>query len=83
MALFGFGGAPKPRLRKIDLSNDTEILVSELYDQSRNDVRLMLMYKKYEVAARIGDWELMNKLNSQFKQLQATDPRNIWEMAEV
>jgi hypothetical protein len=41
------------------------------------------MYKKYEVAARIGDWELMNKLNSQFKQLQATDPRNIWEMAEV
>jgi len=47
-------------------------LIAELYDMTGGDLRLLMIYKKIEIAAETGDWSLMNDLYREFKMAQAT-----------
>lgn len=71
MSFFGIISTDKRGLRPKG-SDDSEILMGEFYDKAKNDLQLLLIYKKLEVAARVGDWELMNQLNSEFKSVEAS-----------
>ena len=46
-------------------------LMEDLFDMTGGDLRLMMIYKKIEIAAETGDWSLMNELYSEFKMTQA------------
>jgi len=46
-------------------------LIAELFDLVGGDLRLLMIYKKIEIAAETGDWSLMNELYGEFKMAQA------------
>jgi hypothetical protein len=46
-------------------------LIGELYDKARGNMQLLMIYKKIEIAAKTGDWPMMNELYSEFKQTHA------------
>lgn len=43
------------------------VMCLEFYNQARGDRRLLMIYKKYEIAAKIGDYSLMTNLYGEFK----------------
>jgi hypothetical protein len=47
-------------------------LIAELYDQARGNMQLLMIYKKIEIAAKSGDWILMNELYGEFKYTKAS-----------
>lgn len=42
-------------------------LIGEIFDMVRGDLKLLMIYKKIEIAAETGDWSLMNELYGEFK----------------
>lgn len=72
MPVFGFGGSRRRSIRGLGSDDGREVLMSEYSSDSKDDLRLMMIHRKIEMAARMGDWELMNKLDSEFKKMKAT-----------
>jgi hypothetical protein len=48
-------------------NNDKDPLFGELFNLAKGDMQLLLIYKKIEIAAKTGDWSLMNELYGEFK----------------
>ncbi len=71
MPVFGFGGSRRRPIRGLGSDDGQEVLMSEYSSDSKDDLRLMMIHKKIELAARMGDWELMNELDSEFKKVKA------------
>ena len=42
-------------------------LIGEIFDMVGGDLKLLMIYKKIEIAAETGDWSLMNELYGEFK----------------
>ena len=51
--------------------NDKRPMFGELYKLAKGDMKLLVIYKKIEIAAKTGDWSLMNQLYGEFKMTQA------------
>jgi len=47
-------------------------LIRELYDLTEGNMKLLMIYKKIEIAAEAGDWSLMNELYGEFKAVYAS-----------
>jgi hypothetical protein len=71
MAIFGFGGTRKEHIRGLGYDDRSEILMDEYSSDSRDNLHLMMIHRKIEMAARMGDWQLMNELNEEFKRAKA------------
>jgi hypothetical protein len=53
-------------------SANRDPLIGELYNQARGNMQLLMIYKKIEIAAKSGDWILMNELYGEFKHAKAS-----------
>jgi hypothetical protein len=49
-----------------------DALIGELYDVARGSLPLLMIYKKMEIAAEVGDYSLMNEIYVEFKMTQAS-----------
>jgi len=83
MGFFGSSG-PKPRRQRDFLTDDDSNMFNrEMYHQAKDDWQLLLIYKKLEVAAKIGDWTLMNQLTAEFRQVQSAKIDGPLEPVEI
>ena len=71
MAIFGFGGTRKEQIRGLGHDDRSEVLMDEYSPDSKKNLQLMMIHRKIEMAARMGDWQLMNELNEEFKRAKA------------
>ena len=67
MSIFAIALPSDRNIKKAGQSLGNGPLISELYDMAKGNFRLLFIYKKYEIAAELGDWDLMNKLYGEFK----------------
>lgn len=83
MGFFGSSGS-KPRPRRDFLTDDdSEMFNREMYLQAKEDWQLLIIYKKLEVASKIGDYALMNELTTEFRQVQSAKIGSPPEAVEV
>jgi hypothetical protein len=47
-------------------------LIGEIFELVGGDLKLLMIYKKIEIAAETGDWSLMNELYGEFKMARAS-----------
>jgi hypothetical protein len=71
MAIFGFGGTRKEQVRGLGYDDRSEVLMDGYSSDSKDNMQLMMIHRKIEMAARMGDWQLMNELNEEFKRAKA------------
>lgn len=53
--------------RSAEAEDTSDIMCVEMYNQARGDRRLLMLYKKYEFAAQMGDYSLMTTLYGEFR----------------
>jgi len=73
MAIFGLGGTRKERIRGLGYDDRSEVLMDAYSSESKGNLQLMMIHRKIEMAARMGDWQLMNELNEEFKRAKAAE----------
>jgi hypothetical protein len=83
MGFFGSSGSKPRRKRDFLTDDDSDMFNREMYSQAKDDWQLLLIYKKLEVAAKIGDWTLMNELTAEFRQVQSAKTESPLEPVEV
>lgn len=72
MSIFAVASPSDRNIKKNVQTADNVPLVDELYDMAKGNFRLLFIYKKFEIAAELGDWDLMNKLYGEFKTAQVS-----------
>ena len=72
MSLFATLVSGNDPTRETREKESEDALIGELYDVARGSLPLLMIYKKMEIAAEVGDYCLMNEIYGEFKMAQAS-----------